>query len=137
MKMSVEDLSRLLTNRNIRSSPQRMKVLEFLIENQSHPTVEQIFHDLHKEIPSLSKSTVYNTLNSFIEAGLVRMLNIEENEARYDIVMENHGHFKCNLCNEITNFPIQIEAFTSDLLKDYVIQDKNVYFKGICVHCRR
>ena len=60
----------------------------------SKVTVDQIFTELHKNISTLSKTTVYNTLRVLVEAGLVRVITIEDNETRYDINIENHGHFK-------------------------------------------
>ncbi|MHB1276123.1 MAG: Fur family transcriptional regulator [Candidatus Humimicrobiaceae bacterium] len=135
MSPSFEVLSNELTKRNIRSSHQRIKLLEYLIDNKCHPTVDQIFDDLHKEVPTLSKSTVYNTLNSFIKAQLARVITIEDNETRFDIIMENHGHFKCESCGTIYDFSIDINSFSSDELCNFVINDKNVYFKGICPKC--
>lgn len=132
---SFEDLSNELTTRKIRPSYQRVKVLDYLIKNQCHPTVDQIFNDLHKEIPTLSKSTVYNTLHSFIEVQLIRVITIEDNEARYDIITKNHGHFKCESCGTIYNFTINIDDFATDELTNFQVHDKNVYFKGICPRC--
>ena len=60
--------------------------------------MEQIYTVLHKEIPTLSKTTVYNTLNTLIDAGLVKLITIDENETRYDIDTTTHGHFKCESC---------------------------------------
>lgn len=135
MKQSFEDPLNELLKRNIRPSHQRIKVLEYLIKNHGHPTVDQIFNDLQVEIPTLSKSTVYNTLNSFIEAQFTRMITIEDNETRYDIILKNHGHFKCEACGAIYDFVINIDLFASDELKGFKINDKNVYFKGICPEC--
>jgi len=90
---------------------------------------------LLKEIPSLSKTTVYNTLNSFVEAHLVRVITIEDNETRYDIVMENHGHFKCESCGGIYNFSVNIDSLEYDELNDFVISKRDVYFKGVCSKC--
>jgi len=135
MKPSFEDLTNELTKKKIRPSYQRIKVLEYLINNQCHPTVEQIFNELHKEIPTLSKTTVYNTLNSLIEAQLIRVITIEDNETRYDILMKNHGHFKCDSCGIIYDFNINIDDFATDELNNFKIFDKNVYFKGICPGC--
>ncbi|MBS4024558.1 MAG: transcriptional repressor [Clostridia bacterium] len=135
MKTSFEDLTNELTKRKIRPSHQRIKVLEYLIKNKCHPTVEQIFNDLQKEIPTLSKSTVYNTLNSFLEAQLIRVIKIEENETRYDIITKNHGHFKCETCGGIIDFAINIDDFIPYELNNFSILDKNVYFKGVCSIC--
>lgn len=135
MAPSFKYLSDELAKKNIRPSHQRIKVLEYLINNQCHPTVDQIFNELHNEIPTLSKSTVYNTVNSLLEAQLVRLITIEDHESRYDVIVENHGHFKCNSCGNIYNFHINIDDFSSGELAGFQIDDKNVYFKGICSQC--
>ncbi len=109
--------------------------MEYLNKNQCHPTVDQVYKDLQSEIPTISKSTVYNTLNLFIEAGLIRALNIEDNEIRYDIITKNHGHFKCGKCGRIFNFSIDLNNFIAEELTGFEISDKNVYFKGICPGC--
>ncbi len=128
-------LSTALASKNIRPSFQRIKVLEYLIENPCHPTVEQIFTDLQSIIPTLSKTTVYNTLNIFHKAGLVRVLKIEDNETRYDIIIETHGHFKCEECGTISNFNIDIDSIETDGLSGFKVNDRNIYFKGVCPKC--
>lgn len=135
MKVQIEDLLNELKNKKIRLSHQRLKVLEYLTENQTHPTVDEIYTGLHHDVPTLSKTTVYNTLNSLTEAGLVRVINIEDNESRYDINTHNHGHFKCELCKKIYDFNIAIDSFHTHELNDFEINDKSVYFKGICPQC--
>lgn len=135
MKLSLKNLSEELLLRGIKPSYQRIKVLEYLKCHQNHPTVEQIFNDLQQEIPTLSKSTVYNTLNVFVKVNLIRVITIEDNETRYDIITENHGHFKCELCDLIYNFSINIDAFSTNELENFIVKDKNVYFKGVCPEC--
>ncbi|UWG95896.1 transcriptional repressor [Dehalobacter sp. DCM] len=135
MKPSFEEIKKELKQRNINLSHQRLKVLEYLAQNQCHPTVDQIFTALQNEIPTLSKTTVYNALRILIETGLVRVITIEDNETRYDIEVEYHGHFKCESCGTIYNFSIDIDCLTSEDLNNFKISDKNVYFKGICPRC--
>ena len=124
-----------LQKHNINPSHQRVMILKYLVENQCHPSVEQIFSALRDSIPTLSKATVYNTLNLFIEAKLVRTLAIEETETRFDIVMQNHGHFKCTSCGAIYNFAVNIDLFLTDDLRGFQIAEKNVHFHGICPAC--
>jgi len=93
-----ENMSNKLKKNKIRLSYQRLKVLEYLSKNHGHPTVDQIYNDLRKEVPTLSKTTVYNTLIVLCEARLVRVITIEDNETRYDLITKSHGHFKCVLC---------------------------------------
>ena len=135
MKPSFEDLKEKLKIKNINLSHQRLSVLEYLHQNQCHPTVEQIFTDLQKSMSTLSKTTVYNTLRILLEADLVRVITIEDNETRYDIVTENHGHFKCESCGTIFDFSIDIDSLFPGDLSKFKINDKNVYFKGLCPRC--
>lgn len=135
MKPMFNDLSTKLRKRKIHPSYQRIKVLEYLNKNQCHPTVDQIFKDLQREIPTLSKTTIYNTLNLFLETGLIRAVNIEDHETRYDIITENHGHFKCESCGKIFNFWIDFHSLKAEELTGYKVIDRNVYFKGICPGC--
>jgi len=133
--MRFESLKEKLKNRNINLSYQRLKILEYLAENQCHPTVDQIFTDIQKNIPTLSKTTVYNTLKKLVEEGLVRVINIEDTETRYDINVEDHGHFKCENCGNIFDFSINMDSLISNELDDFKIYDRHVYFKGICPQC--
>jgi Fur family transcriptional regulator, peroxide stress response regulator len=116
-------------------SYQRLKILEYLSQNLCHPTVEQIFSHLSLSIPTLSKTTVYNTLHVLVEAGLVRVVDIYEHESRYDTEIEGHGHFKCESCGEIYNICINLDLLCSEDLKQFEIKEKVVYFKGICPKC--
>jgi len=130
-----KNLSTELENINIRPSIQRVAVLNYLINNFFHPTVDQIYKDLQSVIPTLSKTTIYNTLDLFVEAGLVKILTIEDNETRYDIITEPHGHFKCNECRTIFNFTLDLDSMESEELNGFKVIDKDVYFKGVCPKC--
>ncbi|MDR7870891.1 MAG: Fur family transcriptional regulator [Tissierellaceae bacterium] len=135
MKVNFDDLTKELKNKNIRLSHQRLKVLEFITNNRIHPTVDQIYSELHKDIPTLSKTTVYNSLNALIDVGLVKVITIEDNETRYDIVTDDHGHFKCESCGKIYDFEINLDSLGSKDLSNFKINNKDVYFKGICPEC--
>ena len=135
MSYSYEEIAAELAENNIKPSFQRVKIFTYMKENLCHPTVDKIFTELSREIPSLSRTTVYNTLSLFVQNGLVKLLNIEENEARYDIVMHSHGHFKCETCGDVINFAINIDEISAEGLGGFRINDRNVYFKGICKAC--
>ncbi|HOG69585.1 MAG TPA: transcriptional repressor, partial [Fibrobacteraceae bacterium] len=63
--------SEILQNKGIRPSVQRVRIFKFLMQSKEHPTVEMIFNALLPEMPSLSRTTVYNTVELFKEVGLV------------------------------------------------------------------
>ncbi|NMA80117.1 MAG: transcriptional repressor [Clostridiales bacterium] len=130
------DLAKVLIEREIKPSYHRIRIYRYLVENRTHPTVEQIYSDLQKELPTLSKATIYNTLKLFSDKGIAKTMTIEEKEARYDIVEENHGHFKCKECGDIYDFKIDIDDLGTGDLNGFKIDQKDVYFKGICRGCQ-
>lgn len=124
-----------LIKNNIKPSYQRIKILSYVANKLNHPTVEQIFNELVDELPTLSKTTVYNSINLFIKAGIVKPVNIEDHEVRYDYNLTHHGHFKCIKCGNIYDFPVEIDLYATDYLTGFEIHEKNVYCKGYCNQC--
>ncbi len=132
----ITQLTDQLTHKGIRLSYHRLKILAYLSEVHTHPTVEEIFTALSAEIPSLSKATIYNTLHTFIEAGLVREIDIDIDAQHYDIMLEDHGHFKCQSCGKIFNFDINFDQLAVEGLQSFRINKKDVYFSGLCPGCQ-
>jgi len=124
-----------LSEKDIKPSFHRIKVLEYLMVNKNHPTVEQIYSSLKKLFPTLSKATIYNSLNLFVEKGLVQPITIEETELRYDSTVESHGHFKCDCCGLIYDFDIDVDSVAFSGLDNFIINNKEVYFRGTCCKC--
>lgn len=129
------NVSEFLKENDIKPSLQRIKIFEYLVENKNHPTVDTIYKELVKDIPTLSKTTVYNTLNLFMEKNIITVITIEENESRYDADTSLHGHFKCIDCGKVYDFNIDGNDIKSDLLQAFDIQEKHIYFKGKCKSC--
>ncbi len=134
--MYIENVGDHLKIHDIKPSYQRMKIFQYLLENRTHPTVDEIYKSLSKEIPTLSKTTVYNTLSLFLEKGIARVITIEENETRYDADMDVHGHFKCVECKKVYDVPVKIDQILIDGMEDFKINEYHVYFKGICSKCQ-
>jgi len=135
MKLKVEDIGAYLKSHDIKPSFQRMKIFEYLISHRNHPTVEMIYKTLVKEIPTLSKTTVYNTLNLFVDKKIAIVIVIEENETRYDADMEIHGHFKCEECSAVYDIDVEAEKMQIKSLDNFQINEHHLYFKGICDKC--
>ncbi len=112
-----------------------MLVLGYLLSKKTHPTADEVFNSLAKDLPTLSKTTVYNTLNLLVDAGLAIAINIEGHETRYDGTTEYHGHFKCNKCGTIYDFEVDPNQKFWSGLEGFRIDEKEVDFKGICDKC--
>ncbi|AEX86366.1 Fur family transcriptional regulator [Marinitoga sp. 1135] len=131
----IEYISEVLRSHKISPSLQRIQVYKFLMENHIHPNVDTIYKELVVKIPTLSKTTVYNTLKLFQSKGIVSAITIDENEVRYDINTHLHGHFKCIKCGKIFDFDIHEIKIDSNLEKENKILDQQLYIKGICKEC--
>jgi Fe2+ or Zn2+ uptake regulation protein len=66
---------------------------------------------------------------------LIRVVDIDEVEMRYDITLFNHGHFHCEACGEIFDFEADIDQMPLKGLNGFEISKKNLYFKGHCPNC--
>lgn len=135
--MEEKEVGNFLKEHGIKPSIQRIKIYHYLLQNKTHPTVDKIFQDLVDYIPTLSKTTVYNTLNTFVESHLVHEIIIEDNEVRYDIADGTHGHFKCKKCGKIVDFDLNIDEIDLPELDDVIIDETHFYLKGYCKDCKK
>jgi len=124
-----------LNTNNIKPSVQRIKIFEYLYHNKNHPTVDNIYSNLANEIPTLSKTTVYNTLKLFIENGITSSLSIDGYETRYDAIMEDHAHFRCSVCRTIYDIEINDLKFKNSQLTGFKIDETNIHLIGKCKKC--
>lgn len=133
---NVQELSKFLLENGVKPSFQRVKILERLWLIKDHPTVSEIYSDLIMHIPSLSKTTVYNTLNIFIKQGIARSIGTDANEARYDLITYSHGHFICNNCGKIYDIKTDTEL-DLNFIKSYghKVSAVELNVRGICKDC--
>lgn len=113
----------------------RTRIYAFLETNKEHPTVDQIFKELKEELPTLSKTTVYNVLSLFIEKEIVKLVNMNASESRYEVYHEEHSHFKCDECGKIYDIPKIKADYKISALKGFSIKDDEVNLTGICPTC--
>lgn len=132
---SMEELNQYLQEHGVKPSYQRTRIFEYLLNHMTHPTVDEIYQALSHQIPTLSKTTVYNTLKAFMDAQLVRMVNIEDHEARYDVDLTSHGHFKCEACGTIYDFELDMSQLKNEMLDGFLVKERNVHYQGVCNHC--
>ena len=134
--MYIENVGDFLKAHGIKPSYQRVKIYEYLMNTVEHPTVDNIYNALCGEIPTLSKTTVYNTLKTFIEKEIAMVITIDETEARFDANKELHGHFKCQSCHRVFDFEIENEESDDSSLDGFDIREKQVFYYGICKNCK-
>ena len=129
-------LKEMLTAKGLKPTYQRLLILDYLNGNpRKHLTAELIYEALSKETPALSLTTVYNTLGSFLEAGLISAITITGTEVRYELTTKPHHHLLCKRCGRIIDIDIQCPNIKRKSIKGYKIEEVHGYFKGICKSC--
>lgn len=134
---STQEILTVLTDGGVKPSAQRMVILGYLMENRIHPTVDEIFKALQPSHPTLSRTTVYNTLRRLAAAGIIRCIGTGGGEgARWDYSQHDHAHFLCSACGHVTDIDYS-GASPSFILPPggYTVQSADIILKGLCPSC--
>ena len=117
---------------------QRLEIFRELVTANDHPAAETLYKRLQKSIPTLSLDTVYRTLATFEEYGLISRVQTTESHARFEAAMAPHHHAICTQCQRITDFAWDIFD-TSELPEQLTgwgqILNKQITLRGICAEC--
>ena len=89
-----------------RNTVQRRMVQEALKKLSSHPTVDEVFAEVCKEHPSISKTTVYRNLRKLADNNAIRQVFMADGLERYDFSIERHSHFNCKKCGSIIDVKV-------------------------------
>ena len=135
--MKKEDIVKILENKEIQASFQRIKILEYLMKHRIHPAVDDIYKGLSSDIPTLSKTTVYNTLKVLVDKKIISIVTTEEDEARYDYSEEPHLHFKCKSCGVLYDIFHKCDILKQKEIEGHLIEEHHIYFRGLCKKCRK
>ncbi len=125
----------ILKENSIKITPQRIEILRYLDRHMTHPTVEEIYSTLKKKNPSLSKTTVYNSLQVLKEHKIIQTLSISTHESRYDLRDDLHHHFLCKNCGKIIDIDIECPNVERIAKEGHRVDEVHGYFKGICKYC--
>ncbi len=89
----------------IQPSAQRLAVAEYVLRTQDHPSADEVLARVRGRVPMISRATVYNTLNLFVEKGLLRQFVLAEGRLVFDPHVEPHHHFVDDESGTIVDVP--------------------------------
>lgn len=115
-----------LKSNNLKVTPQRVAVLEALNNLKDHPTADRIKEYVVKNHPHIAVGTIYKTLETFVEKGLVKKVKTDEDVMRYDAILDKHHHLYCEDTERIEDF---IDEQLNEMLEDYFRKKKIPNFK--------
>lgn len=125
-----------LREAGIRVTLQRVIILEYLMDNISHPTCDQIYSDIKDNQKSMSFASVYNVTDKLAQAGLIRRIVSPAGEYHYDGIIIPHGHFFCEKCSSIMDIPLE-KNYRFEELPGTIIHSYNFTATGICSNCNK
>ena len=123
----------------IRPSVQRLAIMDYLITHPIHPTIDDVYKGLCDQVPTLSRTTVYNTLRMMSEKHAAQMITIDDHRVCYDGNIKNHVHFYCKKCGKVIDLMHEkAPQLSSDIIVDgNIVQEEQLYYKGICSECAK
>ena len=124
---------------HLKITPQRLGVYQALMENEGHPTAEDIFKAIRDEYPSISFDTVYRTLLTFSEIGIIEVVEGHGAPKRFDVNPDHHHHFYCFGCGRIMDFhseEMDAVRIPPEIEKKFRVLNKRMILKGYCDKCK-
>lgn len=129
-----------LSKHGIRPSAQRIAIMDYLLTHKTHPTVEEIFLALSPSMPTLSKTTLYNTLKLFYDKNVALMLTLDERNVRFDGDIRPHAHFQCQVCGRVYDIMEdelpELKGVCKQRLGSLTIETVELSYRGTCGECR-
>lgn len=115
----------------IQPSAQRVAVAEYVLVTDQHPSADQVFSNVSENFPMISRATIYNTLNLFVEKGLLRELHISPGKVVFDPVTTKHHHFIDEETGAIKDIEWkQLKVSNLDKLTEFEVNDYQVILRG-------
>lgn len=94
-----------LERAGIRPSAQRVAIAAYVLATQDHPTADEVWNRVKVDFPMVSRATVYNTLQTFRDHGLLQQLVLAEGSVVFDPKVEPHHHFVDDETGAILDIP--------------------------------
>ena len=139
-KTTQPDYEETISHNGHRLTPQRREVYNVLLEDRNHPTATEVFIKAKKRVPTISLATVYNCLETLVECGLAKQVNVEREATRYCPNLSEHGHFVCDSCGIVSDIPVAKGGSLTQFLKvpsGFIINHSEITLRGTCPACKK
>ena len=124
--------------KTLKYSRQRESIKTCLMNRTDHPTADAIYLSIREEFPNISLGTVYRNLNLLAELGDITRFTCGDGSEHFDYRTEQHYHFVCQKCGQISDLPVTLVRDTSELLTESVpgrVDNHRLFFYGECESC--
>ncbi len=115
--MNKEYIIASLKSCSLKVTPQRMAVMDGVINLKNHPTAENLIDYIKTNHPNIATGTVYKTLDTLVKNNLIKRVKTDSDIMRYDAVSERHHHLYCIESDRIEDY---YDADLDIILDDYL-----------------
>lgn len=136
--MTREAIIHRMRERGLKITPQRLAIVDGLIEKRTlHPSARAIFQWAKKRVKGLSLSTVYYTLKELSKYGIIKTLEFDKMENRYEGILTDHVNLICKSCHSIQDhfLPIKIDPKDISRRKRFWVTETRIDYYGYCQKC--
>ena len=127
----MDEMLNTLAACGIQPTPQRIAVAEYILNTVDHPTADEVWVNVRDRCPTLSRATVYNTLNLFAEKGLLRMQSLKEGVVVFDPHVVPHHHFIDDDTGKVLDIPWDAVKVTGqNSLRGFDVREYQVVLRG-------
>ena len=122
----------------IRMTESRKAILSAMSGTRGHPTADEVYSMVRAELPKVSLGTVYRNLDLLARQGLIRTLATAGEQRRYDGMLDEHHHIRCEVCGRIDDIELGKTERLDELLVDgrgYEVHGYTLCFTGVCREC--
>ncbi len=139
-KQQLDNLKKICEETGIKLTHQRLEIFKEIMSACDHPSAEVIHRRLQKKMPTIAIDTVYRTLATFDELGIVKKLHVMGERALFDANLDRHHHFVCTRCKEVED--IYWPEFDNSMLPEQAgrmgrVQSRHLELRGICNRCMK
>jgi len=135
-----ESIVKKMREERLKLTPQRLAVIEVLADKTPfHPSADLIYREARRKVKSLSLSTVYSVLNELSKHGIIKMLEFDRMENRYEVNTIEHINLICKGCKKIIDYKPPFIIDTDEIAKrfSFKVTDSRLEYYGYCQECRR
>lgn len=122
-----------------RNTVQRAIVLDTVRKLQCHATADEVYAEIIKTCPSISRATVYRNLQQLCELGEIKKREIPSSPDRYDHILSDHYHARCTLCGKVLDVDMDYQQELLTQVKNshgFALTGHDIIFRGICPDCQ-
>ena len=129
----------LCAQHGIAVTHQRQVLYEVMQGMDGHPSPDEVYARVKREIPAISLATVYKNIHLFVESGVLREVSLHHGSQRVEMNEVEHHHMVCSRCKAITDISADVLGLPEQqkqLPGGFLVERYAVDVIGICSNCQ-